>query len=185
MGLKLTRTRLLVFLLIALLIFVISGLSFSWLVEDLCLGEFLPGSVSNLPAYITDVWPRPGGELSSDCYTKSVPGNIMSANRRGIQVSIKTDSIAASVVSDTKHGPFYDRVSLFVDGKQVSNETRDYLDLGPAFLPPKGVVYPYELGLYYEFSWTPLLISGDHSAKLMITTQSGKPIEYEWHFTLR
>jgi len=171
-------------ILIALGVFLFSCLFVFWSIDSLCIRGYLPHPKLGPPDYITEVWPLPGSALLAGCYAKSLSGNVFSPNARGIKIGMDIGSIVELLAYDSAHGPFSDRVSLYVDGKEISNSTLDILDLGPEFLLPNGGKTSYSLGAYYAFSWASPLSSGFHTAKLVIVTQSGKLLEYEWYFVI-
>ena len=185
MAPKPIKIKLFIALAAALVICLLLSFPIFWFMDAFCIYGYLPHPKLGPPDYITDLWPSPGSELSLDCYTKSLSGNTFSSSTRGIEIGINTDSIADQLLYDSRHGSFPDRVSLYLDGREIPKSPSDYSDLGPALLSPNGKKTPYSLSKYYNFSWVPPLDIGNHVAKLTIITQSGKLLEYEWRFTIK
>lgn len=161
------------------------SLSLLWLANQFCLAGYLSSVFrpQGLPTYIANVWPPPAGWVTSDCYDRNLSQSIMfSFHPAGIEVSIGTDSIYDQVNFDIKHGEFYERVFLYVDGKQIPNSFRRYMTPGNSILR-QGHLYNIEG--YYIFSWNYPLPPGSHTAKVAIITPLDKFIEYEWHFEIK
>ena len=76
--------------------------------------------------------------------------------------------------------PFEDRVSLYVDEKQVKTGVQ----IAGSDSTPYGDRFPNELEYLYVFKSYPLLFPGDHKAKVVILLKNGQIAEYEWRFKI-
>jgi len=156
--------------------FLLMPYPFSFLAKDL-----------ERPEYISSAWPPPKSEIWIGYYNlsllRSMPFN------RGISVTLEPMSIVYLEFprADARHiSPFIDRVYLYIDGAQIPNSGRYYLDNATAII--QGTVDKpiyYDVSAQYSISWTPELSKGNHVAQLTIETESGETLEYEWHFRIK
>jgi hypothetical protein len=134
------------------------------------------------PNYLEDIWPPPQAEMNLGCYVrKSLFNNLRGA---GFSVVINTDGIYKlefSQPSNKDTTPFPDRVSLYMDGEKILPDR--YASGGGAWVDSE----ENDLGLagWYWLGSSKLLFFGDHTAKVVIATRSGKNLEYEWQFKIK
>jgi hypothetical protein len=139
----------------------------------------------NIPDFLEQIWPPPQTEMHLGCYIrKSLFGNRLEA---GISVVINTDGIfklELSQPSNKDTAPFLDRISLYVDGEKVSIDR--YGEGGGAWSAMVADDYvEQDLAGWYFLGSNKLLFFGDHTAKVIIATSSGKILEHDWHFKIR
>jgi hypothetical protein len=144
------------------------------------------------PSFIVSVWPR--GNISLGSYYDTLDPHIA---QPGIGVAIyvldlidyefsgpdpiRNEENLQSYARRKIGQPPEKRVSLYVDGRRVSN-------IFKKVSPRGGVIVIHEImtDIYprYDISWFLLLPVGNHTAKIVIETLDGKTIEYEWEFTV-
>lgn len=159
-----------------------------WLIFQPCIDSYSV-RILNLPDYISHVWPAPEADLGFLCYTRSLIG-VFDPINRGIGITINTTGSLADLDTPNPYpndaDPFENRVHLYVDGSEISDSSKVVLSYGPALYETStGKINRGDLGTEYSISWISALSLGDHKAKVIINTLTGKLLEYEWHFTIR
>jgi hypothetical protein len=117
------------------------------------------------PEYLLLITPT--GIISQSDYNETRSSNLMLA--RGISVSIWTNRMGVSE-ENREWDIIRERVALYLDGEQVSNETL----LGGAD-GEKG-------GGLFRISWAPSLATGLHEAIFQFITDGGEILDYGWQF---
>jgi hypothetical protein len=158
---------------IALICFLLIGV---WVVTTPCPATLHPW---NAPGYVESVWPPATSKTLINCSTTKGLGYIPEAEIE-VGIGINMDSIwdLEMLRSNTEDlPPFPDRVILYVDGEQVPITKR--AEGGGAYF-----IGDTELDLagWYFLGSNHFVHPGDHQAKIMIATRSGKTLEFEWHF---
>lgn len=142
--------------------------------------------ISDAPEYITAVWPLPNAEIEFRCYIRyklSFSRNLESSiNVAMIPItSFKSQEVDYQEAHPKEvFPPFEDRVSLYVDEKQVKTGVQ----IAGSDSTPYGDRFPNELEYLYVFKSYPLLFPGDHRAKIVIVLKNGDIAEYEWRFKI-
>jgi hypothetical protein len=139
----------------------------------------------NKPDYIENLWPPPQTETRLGCYIKRYL--LIAPQGTGVGVTIDTQKIMDLEELDLTHNdiqPFQNRFSLYVDGKQVSLDRRAEGG-GTLFTTNNGEYIDLELAGWYFFGSSHFVAFGDHVAKIVMITEAGKALEYEWRFTIR
>lgn len=139
-------------------------------------------NTEDAPDYLEDIWPPPQAEMYLGCYVRESLFNNM--HGAGFSVMITTDEIYKLEVlqpSNKDTSSFPDRVSLYMDGEKVLPDR--YASGGGAWVDSE----ENDLGLagWYWLGSSKLLFFGDHTAKVVIITRSGKILEYEWRFKVK
>lgn len=119
------------------------------------------------PEYLLLITPT--GIISQSDYNETRSSNLVLA--RGISVTIWTNKMDVSE-ENREWEIIREKVTLFLDGEQVSNETL----LGGADGENGG-------GLF-RISWAPSLATGLHEANFQFITDGGKILEYGWQFMI-
>jgi hypothetical protein len=122
---------------------------------------------SPTPEYLLIIIPT--GVISYNDYNESRSSNLVLA--RGIAVSIWTNRMGVAA-KNREWDIIRDRVALYLDGEQVSNETL----LGG----PDGE----QGGGLFRLSWAPSLATGLHDANFQFITDGGDVLEYGWQFMI-
>jgi len=175
-------------IIITIIIFVLLGLmTYAFIGNATCHKLVVVNTrVANMPDFVYNVWPLPASRISSICYLKSFSNTPFQIQQRGISIEIHPASIINLEISQQsdKDQSFKDRVSLYVDGGLVSNKSRSIFDnlLGIGIVQNGKQYLVPDISEEYIFSWTPFLLPGNHEAKVIILTKSGKILEYHWNF---
>jgi hypothetical protein len=119
------------------------------------------------PEFLFDI--SPTGMMDQNSYNKSRFTKMVLA--RGIAVSIWTKRMGVAE-ENRKWEVIKQRVTLYIDGKKVPDETL----LGGAD-GEKG-------GGLFRISWAPSLEPGLHTARFVFVNDSGQALEYTWQFTI-
>lgn len=133
------------------------------------------------PNFIGDVWPPPNRHLSMLCYLKSM---INWGNNPPTSVAVKiyrtTEIIneeAVDLGTNEEMPRFEDRISFYIDGVKLpllyQQDSGSVWMIDRKEIPVSGA---------YVYGYSPFLWYGEHKARLMIKTKSGKILEYEWLF---
>jgi hypothetical protein len=151
-----------------------------WIVVTPCPATLRPW---NKPGYIESIWPPATSATMLSCSTKKI---YSFEGETEVGVIINTSSIWELEIpqSNKKDLPsfipdatFPDRVSLYVDGEEMP-VTRQEESGGTYFIEDTEL----DLAGWYFLGSSHPILQGNHVAKVVIVTQSGKILEYEWHF---
>jgi len=161
-----------------------------WLMEPRCPAYYPPYPTdTNLISFVEQVSPPPESEISVRCYTQKVlwprfafmmGGSIPDG---GIAVTVSTRDFATWKTPgpyDEVVRSFDNKVSLYIDSRKLSKEI--YWDSLVGQVSSTGSKLP--LSADYTFASFPILLPGNHDAKIVIIPGTGDNIEYEWHFKI-
>lgn len=153
------------------------------------------GHNENLPDYVTSVWPEPNETVWLYWYDFFLVTKSRHDDQYGISVRLDTARGISNYEFvdkdklDKSLPPFYERVYLFLNGRQLSNSKEDrlfYADLVAELRDnQQGKVFSPDLSAHYILNWVVDLYPGKHKAKLLIKTRLGEVLEYEWGFTVK
>jgi len=148
-----------------------------WVIATPCPRNL--GSIET-PLYIERVWPPSESETWLGCYIRRY---ILPPSGIGVGVAVDMDSIWELEVPQSNKldlPSFPNRVSLYVDEQQVPITQR--LEGGGAYF-----IGDTELDVagWYFFGSHQFTPPGEHLAKVVIATRSGKILEYEWRFRIK
>jgi hypothetical protein len=159
----------------------------SWLMSMPCPEQYV--GVVNVPVFINKVSPAPDSQVTFGCYHRRILELFMRraplslAGDQGISAKISTGSFINQELPNPNHEdtlPFEDRVSLYVDEQKQNKWFGSTLHAG--FVGSPSNIIP--VAGQYIFGSYSFLLPGNHTAKLIIVTRSGKTLEYEWHFKI-
>ena len=153
-----------------------------WIVLTPCQTD---PSLLNAPTYIESLWPPAKSETLLGCYIKTYL--LVAPSGTGVGLRIDTESIWKLEMGQSNNEvlpSFQDRVFLFVDGEQVPINRRAEGG-GSWFTTVDGKSVDFELAGWYFFGSSRFMSLGDHLAKVVINTKSGKTLEYEWRFRIK
>ena len=176
---KSTRSKIIIVIVVGLLV--------------LCYKIFLPcpflsspADKINAPPYINFIWPPTNSKAALGCYKiislLNWPVNLPEGRGVGVTISV-ADVLHLETSYEYEHKkPFEDRVSLYVDGQLIPNDSTRLVNQYGSMLDKNFVASV--LASHYEISWFPSLSIGKHVAKIVIEAPFGKTLEYEWQFTI-
>lgn len=143
-----------------------------------------PEDPKRIPESIDAMWPPPNSEIEFRCYMKK---KLRSFEGSVTIVMIPINSFKSQEVDyqethpNEVFPPFEDRVSLYVDERQVKTGVQ----IAGSDSTPYGDRFPNELEYLYVFKSFPLLFPGDHRARVVIALKNGEIFEYEWRFKIK
>ena len=182
------------FIFLTILISILIAGSF-WLIASRCPEQYT--ELISADGVIQAVSPPPNSKIPLGCYTRKNLQNIryhfgfsdIHNKTNWVEsggVNVKTFSnnelvkLESSSIDNKNMGPFEDRVILYLDNKIARGTIVWHEQDAP--LTSDGL--HSELAGAYIFGSNTFLFPGNHKAKLIINTKSGKILEYEWLFTI-
>ncbi len=151
---KIVRKRLLLLSLIGILLFV------GYVAATPCsfyLPFYLPEDTDIIPSPINYTWPK--GEISIVCYY--LRAVIPWSEGKGVGTEIDGTNVQDPTVF------------MYIDDMEISNSIRTTDSYGRDTLSP-----------IYRIRWFPVLLFGEHRAKLVIVNSIGEETKYQWTFKI-
>jgi hypothetical protein len=144
-----------------------------WLFQTPC-----PKS-NKVDGFVNNLWPPPNSIIPTGCYTKRHLSAISPWSRNyPISATIAGTYIAdKGLMSDSPESFDVNKnVFLFIDNKRVNIES---VVEGPGAIAN----YP-NFAASYRLGASPLLLLGNHMARIEIRSLSGKSMKFEWNFSI-
>ena len=148
----------------------------------------MPSATEQLPNYILELWPAPEATIGRKCYNSTSQtggGPDGPGDRQGIGAWISTGDID-EFVADVDFEPLPTRIQLVVDGRTIpGGSTYVWDDLSALVWIRDGVRYNSAESGSYKIGWKPALEPGEHEARLVISSNTGRVIKYSWRFWIK
>ena len=148
---------------------------------------YTPCEETELPVFLSEVWPAPAEVMSVEMYNRSIQARSISDSGVGV-IIIPSLIDSAKNLSQHTHQYYGEKSTLYLDDDELPQKDIDDFYVGTGLMSglvidEDGNRLQYDAGPYY-MTWLPPVSLGTHRAIFSLTNREGKIFEFGWCYTI-